>query len=46
MEMIKENHYMSLQEPKSGTIEQQITSFYGLQADKPHGMLVEHEKNL
>ena len=27
-------------------VKQYTTSFYGLEADKPRGMLVEHEKNL
>ena len=31
---------------KENLLQQQTTSFCGLQADKPCGMLVEHEKNL
>ena len=28
-----------------GTLKKQTATFYGLQADKPRGMLVEYEKN-
>ena len=31
---------------RDSIFKQSTTSFYVLQADKPRGMLVEHEKNL